>query len=128
MRFDTYTLSATELIAFDGAELAAEQPRLDEIAAALNGNPGIDNVVILGYTDRIGSDAYNMELSVRRVEAVKSYLVQKGVASGRLSAEGKGEQDPVVQCSETDRAALIECLQPNRRAEVQQITIKSRAN
>ena len=55
---------------------------------------------------------------------MKAYLVDKGVAANRLIAVGHGEANPVVQCTETDQAALIACLEPNRRVEIEQITIE----
>lgn len=123
-RFEHYTLSATELFAFDSAELRMPQPKLDEIANALNSNGGIDHVMIMGYSDRLGSKRYNLKLSERRALAVKNYLVSKGVDGNRLQAEGKGEADPVVVCSNKKRAALIKCLEPNRRVKVERITIE----
>jgi OOP family OmpA-OmpF porin len=123
-RFERYRLSAKELFAFDRADLMAPQPKLDEIAVALVRNPQITGIMISGYTDRLGSDAYNLKLSQRRADAVKAYLVGKGVAANHLIAIGKGETNPVVQCRETARAALIACLEPNRRVEIEQITIE----
>lgn len=125
-RFEKVTLSATELFAFDSATLNMPQPKLDEIAAALQADPSITNVDITGYADRLGSEAYNLKLSERRANAVRDYLVSKGVAENRLKAYGKGEADPVVTCTEKNRAALIKCLEPNRRVEVEQITIEKR--
>jgi outer membrane protein OmpA-like peptidoglycan-associated protein len=125
-RLERVTLSATELFEFDKATLKARQPRLDEIAEAMLRHREIDNVRITGHTDRIGSEAYNMKLSQRRADAVKAYLVAKGVAASRLQAVGRGEAQPVVQCSDQERAALIKCLEPNRRVEVEQITIEQR--
>ena len=125
-RLERITLSATELFEFDQATLRMPQPRLDEIARAMNENPSIGNVTVTGYTDRLGTDAYNLKLSQRRAEVVKRYLVGKGVAGSRLTAVGKGEANPVVQCSQKDRATLIKCLEPNRRVEVEQITVEKR--
>ena len=125
--FERYTLSAKELFEFDKATLIMPQPKLDEIARALVDNPHIDNVTITGHTDRLGSEDYNQELSERRADIVKQYLVEHGVAANRLRAIGRGESQPVVQCNDTDRAALIKCLEPNRRVEVEQITIERAA-
>jgi OOP family OmpA-OmpF porin len=119
-------MSATKMFAFDSAKLTADTPKLDEIAAALNADPSINNVVITGYTDRLGSDKYNQKLSERRANAVKDYLVSKGIAANRLVAEGKGKANPVVECHDKKRADLINCLEPNRRVEVEQITIERR--
>lgn len=125
-RFEKYTLSATELFAFDSAELRMPQPRLDEIASALGSDTAVNDVVITGYTDRIGSDSYNQKLSERRAVAVKTYLAAKGVQAGRLNAQGKGEANPVVVCTDKKLSVLIDCLEPNRRVEVEKITIERR--
>jgi len=125
-RFEKYTLSANELFAFDSSELRMPQPKLDEIANALSSDSKANNVVIAGYTDRLGSDKYNQKLSERRAVAVKSYLTSKGIDANRLKAEGKGEANPVVVCKDKKRSVLIECLAPNRRVEVEQITLERR--
>jgi len=120
-----YTLSASELFAFNSAKLGANQPKLDEVAQVMNANTrDIASVTIVGYTDRIGSEAYNQKLSERRANAVKDYLVSHGVSANRLSAVGRGESNPVVDCKDVkQRAALIKCLAPNRRVEVEPVTV-----
>jgi outer membrane protein OmpA-like peptidoglycan-associated protein len=126
-RLERYTLSARELFAFDEATIRGSNAKLDEIADAMKANPQIGKVTITGYTDRIGTDAYNKKLSQRRAEAVKSYLVARGVEGRRLAAIGKGKANPVVQCNDKDRERLIRCLEPNRRVEVEQIVVETRA-
>jgi OOP family OmpA-OmpF porin len=125
-RFEKVTLSGTQLFAFDSAELTMPQPKLEDVAAALQADTTVNGIDITGHADRIGSDAYNQRLSERRAMAVRDYLVSKGVAADRLKAIGKGETQPVVQCTEKNRSSLIKCLEPNRRVEVEQITIERR--
>lgn len=125
-RFEKITLSATELFAFDSAKLVLPQPKLDEIANALNVNTQIDSVVISGYADRIGNAKYNNKLSEQRANSVKNYLADKGINASRMSAIGKGESNPVVTCTNKKRTDLIKCLEPNRRVEIDQITIEQR--
>jgi OOP family OmpA-OmpF porin len=79
---------------------------------------------IEGYTDRLGSDAYNRKLSQRRAESVKDYLVDSGeVQAAKIEAVGKSQSNPVTkpdECKGNKRSpALIACLQPNRRVEVE---------
>lgn len=122
-RTEKYTLSANELFTFDSSAVRQPQAKLDEIATALKGDGSPDEILIVGYTDRLGSDDYNQKLSERRAIAVKNYLMNKGIESNRLRAEGRGEADPVVMCDEQNKAALISCLSPNRRVEIEKMTI-----
>ncbi|MBR7745448.1 OmpA family protein [Undibacterium baiyunense] len=127
-KFEKYTLSSTELFAFDSAVLAPTQAKLDEIVTALKASPSVSNVVISGFTDRLGSDKYNQKLSEKRATAVRDYLVNAGVSANRLNAVGKGEANPVVTCNNKKRADLIKCLEPNRRVEIEQMTFERRVN
>lgn len=125
-RYEKITLSATELFAFNSAQLSTPQEKLDNIAIALNSNMQVNQIVITGYADRIGSNQYNQKLSEKRAVSVKDYLLGKGVASERMSANGKGESNPVVECSNKKRVDLIACLEPNRRVEIEQFSFDQR--
>jgi len=70
-------------------------PILDAVVKALVDNPEIALVEVQGHTDEQGSDAYNLDLSIRRAAAVKRYLIEEGIADARLTSVGKGEREPV---------------------------------
>ncbi|WP_042011630.1 porin OmpA [Aeromonas fluvialis] len=83
--------------------------------------PKDGNAVVVGYTDRIGSDAYNQKLSEARARTVANFLVSKGMAASKVAIEGRGEANPVTgtKCNGvTAKAQLISCLAPDRRVEV----------
>ena len=93
------------------------------------GGIALEVIIAVGHTDSVGGDAYNQKLSVQRAESVKAYLVAKGVPATRLEAVGKGEADPVVECKdEKKRPALIKCLEPNRRVEIEPVTFTKQVN
>lgn len=99
------------LFDFDQATLKPEsEAALNQLLGALEGDTAL-SLTISGHTDSDGADAYNLDLSKRRAEAVKAWLVGKGVADGRLVAEGKGEAEPVASNDTADGRAL------NRRVE-----------
>jgi OOP family OmpA-OmpF porin len=81
----------------------------------------------IGHADRFGSDKYNQRLSEQRVATVKAYMVSKGVESGRIYTEGKGETQPVTKagdCTGPKSAKVIACLQPDRRVDIEVIGTK----
>jgi OOP family OmpA-OmpF porin len=119
-QMDTITVDAAELFGYDKANLvAAGKAALDDAAAKIKANPEIKTVTVTGHTDRIGSDAYNQKLSERRAKQVADYLAGQGVDAGIISAVGKGESEPVVECvGNKATKKLIQCLQPNRRVEI----------
>lgn len=125
-RFEKYTFSATELFAFGSDELRMPQPKLDEIVKVMHSDDTINRVVVSGNADRIGSHADNQKLSELRAASVRNYLINHGIAANRITAEGKGESDPVVVCNDKKRADLIVCLGPNRRVEVEHVTVDRR--
>ena len=124
---DKIKLSADALFDFDKATLRPEgKQKLDELAAKAKGIK-LEVILAVGHTDRLGSDSYNQKLSERRAAAVKSYLVSKGIEANRIYTEGKGEKQPVTgkTCSDKQaRKALISCLQPDRRVEIEVIGTK----
>jgi len=83
----------------DSAELDDEaRADLDELAKALSNDYGGVRFALCGHTDRDGPEAYNQDLSVRRAEQAREYLVENhGVEAGRLVAEGFGESDPLLE-------------------------------
>jgi outer membrane protein OmpA-like peptidoglycan-associated protein len=115
------TLRADSAFRFDGSDVAALLPRgktqLNAVAATLQKAKGIRRLSISGYTDRLGSDAYNQRLSLQRALTVKAYLVKRGVTLP-ITVTGLGKAGPVVECNQTDRIALVQCLAPNRRVEI----------
>ncbi|PWK72946.1 outer membrane protein OmpA-like peptidoglycan-associated protein [Mucilaginibacter oryzae] len=89
----------------------AAQTNLQNLAASLQKNPET-NITIIGHTDNTGSESYNQTLSVKRAEAVKSYLMAGNVASSRMTVTGKGESEPIADNSTADGRAQ------NRRVEI----------
>lgn len=122
------TLAAEELFAFDSAALkSAEQAALDRFADDYRRSGSQAPVRISGHTDRLGKPAYNKALSQRRADAVRDYLIALGLPAARLQAEGKGASQPKVKdCKQAQRAALIACLAPNRRVELEPISVELR--
>lgn len=116
--------SADSLFDFDKSNLRpAGKQELDRFATDLQGTD-FDVITITGHTDRIGSHDYNMALSTRRAEAVKTYLAESaGIPAGKISARGMDGSDPVTksdECRGTKATKqLIACLQPDRRVEVE---------
>ena len=94
---------------------------LDDLARLLQGAK-YEVILAIGHADRIGTVQYNQRLSVRRAETVKKYLVGKGIEPNRVYAEGKGKSQPLTkpgECTVKNRKALIACLQPDRRVDVE---------
>ena len=122
------TLAADALFDFDKAVLRPEgKAKLDDLVAKSKAIK-LEVILAVGHTDRIGSDAYNQKLSEKRAAAVKEYLVAKGIEANRVYTEGKGEKQPVTggKCGKSEKKtkALIECLQPDRRVEIEVIGTK----
>lgn len=117
------SFSADTLFSFDHSEIGPQgKAALDQFAHELAGTH-FDAITVEGHTDRLGSQAYNKKLSMRRAEAVKSYLVSAGVDAGRIAAVGMSESKPVTKAEDCrgtkPNPNLIACLQPDRRVDVE---------
>lgn len=114
----SYNLSGDFLFDFDKDTLTAKGKEVvDSVAAQLKAS-GAQQVKIEGHTDRLGSVAYNLDLSQRRANTVKARLIQQGVTA-QLNAVGLGKAHQVKACNEYPYGqALKDCLRPNRRVQV----------
>jgi len=115
-------LASTELFEFNKAVLTQEaRAKLDnEVLAKLRDLKDVRYIIVNGHADRLGSVQYNQKLSEKRADAVRAYLVSKGVDAGKVETLGFGKTLPVKSCpDQKDRKGLIGCLSPNRRVVVE---------
>lgn len=118
------SFSAESLFAFDKTVIKPEgKAALDRFAGELRGTQ-FDRISVEGHADRLGSNGYNQRLSTQRAESVKAYLISAGgVDANKISAAGKGETMPVTKAGECrgnkPTPALVACLQPDRRVDVE---------
>jgi OOP family OmpA-OmpF porin len=107
------TYAADAFFDFDKAVLKPEgKAKLDDLVGKVKGI-NLEVIIAVGHTDSVGNDGYNQKLSVRRAEAVKSYLVSKGIEKNRVYTEGKGEKQPVADNKTAEGRAK------NRRVEIE---------
>ncbi|MEJ2643981.1 MAG: OmpA family protein [Gammaproteobacteria bacterium] len=113
------SLSADAYFGFDKAELNPQgKEKLDKIAQTLR-SAHSPSIQIVGHADRIGPAEYNQKLSMQRAQAVKDYLVQQGVPGDTIQVSAVGSSQPAVTCEGKRGQALIQCLGPNRRTDVE---------
>ena len=121
---DNFGIGADTLFAFDKWELQHMQSQgraeLDDLAIKILAyGDSINQVMVTGYTDRLGDDMYNINLSLLRAQTVREYLVSQGVDPNVIVATGNGKFTPTKECTDNQsRNELIDCLYPNRRVEV----------
>ena len=114
------TYAADAFFDFDKSVLKPEgKAKLDDLVGKIK-DINLEVIIAVGHTDAVGSDSYNQKLSVRRSEAVKAYLVTKGVEKNRVYTEGKGEKQPVADNKTGEGRAK------NRRVEIE--VVGTRAN
>ena len=115
-------LSADEAFGFNKSALSpAAQTRLDpDVVAKIAQCAKVELILVSGHSDRLGSPQYNQKLSEKRADAVKAYLVKKGISGSQVETLGMGKTLQIKSCADgKDRKALIACLAPNRRVEVE---------
>jgi OOP family OmpA-OmpF porin len=113
------TFAADAFFDFDKSVLKPEgKAKLDDVVSKL-GSINLEVIIAVGHTDSVGTDAYNQALSVRRSEAVKAYLIGKGVDKNRVYTEGKGEKQPVADNKTGEGRAK------NRRVEIEVVGTKA---
>jgi OOP family OmpA-OmpF porin len=114
------TYAADAFFDFDKSVLKPEgKAKLDDLAAKVK-DINLEVVIAVGHTDATGPDGYNQKLSVRRSEAVKAYLVSKGIEKNRIYTEGKGEAQPVADNKTREGRAK------NRRVEVEVVGTRAK--
>ena len=114
------TYAADAFFDFDKSVLKSEgKAKLDDLVSKIK-DINLEVIIAVGHTDSVGSDGYNQKLSIRRSEAVKAYLVAKGIEKNRVYTEGKGEKQPVADNKTAEGRAK------NRRVEIE--VVGTRAN
>lgn len=115
-----YSLAGDTLFSFGHSSLESMLPagmqQLDNLIKKIKAdNVAGDKILVTGHTDRIGSDDYNLRLSYARAATVRDYLASHGIDRNLVEIRGAGSGEPVTSCPSGSGAAVIACLQPNRR-------------
>ena len=114
------TYAADAFFDFDKSVLKPEgKAKLDDLVGKVKGI-NLEVIIAVGHTDSTGADAYNQKLSVARSEAVKAYLVSKGIEKNRVYTEGKGEKQPVADNKTKEGKAK------NRRVEIEVVGTRAK--
>jgi OOP family OmpA-OmpF porin len=113
------TYAADAFFDFDKAVLKPEgKAKLDDLVGKVKGI-NLEVIIAVGHTDSVGADPYNQALSIKRSEAVKAYLVTKGIEKSRVYTEGKGEKQPVADNKTSEGRSK------NRRVEIEVVGTRS---
>jgi OOP family OmpA-OmpF porin len=107
------TYAADAFFDFNKSVIKPEaKAKLDDLVDKIKA-VNLEVIIAVGHTDAVGSDAYNQKLSMRRSNAVKAYLINKGVDKTRIYTEGKGEKQPVADNGTKEGRSK------NRRVEIE---------
>lgn len=124
-----FTLQSDILFDFDKVTIKPQgQQALDQLSSQINSMNQQDySIIVLGFTDRLGSDWYNQKLSQERIQSVVRYLVSKGIPLEKITTHSMGKSNPVTgkACNYAkDRPTMIDCLAPDRHVKIEVKGIK----
>jgi OOP family OmpA-OmpF porin len=131
---ETITLAADALFGFGKSDINAISPAgresLDDLIARLQKSYGkfdATQLQVIGYADPLGNPVSNKHLSAARADTIKNYMVNGGIASNKISSEGRGDKELVVSnCAKTATPESIQCNKPNRRVIVRVNKLQNR--
>jgi OmpA-OmpF porin, OOP family len=119
---ESFALQSDALFAFDKSSLDSMLPegkaKLDKAIEQIKTHESVNEITVVGYTDRIGSAAINQRLSLARANTVRTYLIAHGLNSSVIHTEGVGSNQPISHCPDGSSRAVIACLQPDRRVSI----------
>lgn len=119
---EQFDLQSDALFAFGKSNLDSMLPagraQLDEAIARIKSHKDVTRILVVGHTDRIGSDKINQPLSRARAQTVRGYLISHGLNGSVIQAEGVGSSEPVTHCPAGESREVIACLQPDRRVTI----------
>jgi outer membrane protein OmpA-like peptidoglycan-associated protein len=119
---EDFSIESEALFPFGKSTAASMLPKgraqLDAVIAKIRTHDDVSRIDVVGHTDRIGAEAVNQPLSVARAETVRQYLSGHGLDLQLVHAQGVGSSQPVTHCPAGESAAVIACLQPDRRVSI----------
>ncbi|SOE93040.1 Beta-barrel assembly machine subunit BamE [Burkholderia sp. D7] len=119
---EQFTLQSDTLFSFDQSSLDSMLPegkaKLDKAIEQIKTREGVNEITVVGYTDRIGPAAVNERLSLARANTVRAYLIAHGLDGSVIHTQGAGSSQPISHCPDGTSRAVIACLQPDRRVSI----------
>ena len=115
-----YTIDNAAYFGFNQAVLTPKaKSELNRMVSKMDKADNIRSITITGHADTIGTTPYNRALAFRRADAVKAYLISKGISANRITTQSDGSASPLVSCNADKKLSdKINCLAPDRRADV----------